>query len=288
MSVYTEPLGNAADFTWEGTGDYTEPSGNSADFTWQDTGARILVARSASPLTVGQALAVRLLAAGRSTSPLTNGQALVSRPPGVSGRSAGPLTPGSAVLRLPLVGNVVSDYSRIRKLGERYFFPAVPPIQLLCPPPYVHLEGPITYPEDYATYPFVMDGRVGQVYWGTLHDSALPPELRNQSPRDPDGWRWYGPGREVLRLAVKAGTNVLTVSVKFDLNTQPRPTLRLLGSSALGFAEQVVEAPAGTGSFHDLTLSFSSLASGVAAIQIEWWLIQRGATCVWKSFTITN
>lgn len=143
-------------------------------------------------------------------------------------------------------------------------------------------------PETYWTRPVVMDGKRGRIYWrqgssGPYKTAGIP-----QTARDPDGWRWYGPGIQQLRFAVTAGANSLELEVKHSIDTQPRPTVRLLASVALGIEEIIIESPPGIDVFHTRAFSFNASASGVAILQLEWLLFEETATCVWRGLSLGN
>lgn len=146
----------------------------------------------------------------------------------------------------------------------------------------------ITQPEAFCLRPLVLDGRRGRIYWreglnGPYKTAGIP-----QSARDPEGWRWYGPGIEQLRFSVSAGTNSLSLTVKHSSDQQPRPTIRLLPSAALGIEGVVIESPAGTGIFHVRAFTFTAAAAGVAVLQLEWLNFEEDATCVWGGLSVSN
>lgn len=98
---YARPSYDAADASWSGAAAYTRPAYDAADASFTpDVWA--LRGQSASPLTAGQALAVRPPGViGRSDGPLTAGQSILRSTLFAAGRSASPLTAGQAVLQVP-------------------------------------------------------------------------------------------------------------------------------------------------------------------------------------------
>lgn len=146
----------------------------------------------------------------------------------------------------------------------------------------------LAQPETYWTRPIVMDGKRGRIYWqlginGPYKTAGIP-----QSARDPDGWRWYGPGIQQLKFAVSAGPNSLTLTLKHSTDTQPRPTARILANGALGIEAISIEFPSGVGLFHTRTFYFNATTAGVVILQLEWLMFEEDATCVWQGLSVSD
>lgn len=176
----------------------------------------------------------------------------------------------------------------IRRLVYFWVVPPTPtPLRVKAGPMIRPGEAP-PQPETYWTRPVVMDGKRGRLYWqlgnsGPYKTAGIP-----QSARDPDGWRWYGPGIQQLKFAVSAGTNSLTLTLKHSTNTQPRPTARILANGALGIEAISIEFPSGVGIFHARTFYFTATTAGVVILQLEWLLFEEDATCVWQGLSVSD
>lgn len=176
----------------------------------------------------------------------------------------------------------------IRRLVYFWFYPRTSGPSQVTGDPVLRpgLAGP--QPETYWTRPVVLDGKRGRIYWQLGNSAPYKTAGIPQSARDPDGWRWYGPGIQQLKFAVSAGTNSLNLAVKHSTDTQPRPTVRLLASAALGIEEIVIESPPGIGIFHTRAFTFTATSAGIAILQLEWLLFEETETCVWQGLSVGN